>query len=101
MNLSTSFGQEITRLLQQTGQYRILFFTKETPNPCTHILPSRIAPDQRQRLQQWLLSSNLSTLSTDVHTSKSLLKKEYEKIKPKILSKLETINTDSPFDLSS
>ncbi|PPJ62830.1 serine/threonine-protein kinase [Cuspidothrix issatschenkoi] len=101
LDIKTSFGQEITRLLQQTGQYRILFFTKETPNPCTHILPASIAPDQRQRLQQWLLSGNLSTPSTDVQTSKSLLKKEYEKIKPKILSKLETIDTDSLFDLSS
>ncbi|MFM7408937.1 MAG: serine/threonine-protein kinase [Cuspidothrix sp.] len=100
LDLKTSFGQEITRLLQQTGQYRILFFTKESPNPCTHILPSSIAPAQRERLQEWILSSNLSALSTDVHTSKSLLKKEYEKIKPKILSKLETIDTDSPFDLS-
>ncbi|MDP5017683.1 MAG: serine/threonine protein kinase, partial [Dolichospermum sp.] len=100
LDLKTSFGQEITRLLQHTGQYRLLFFAKETPNPCTHILPSSIATAQRERLQEWLQSSNFSSLSTDAQISKKLLKTEYEKIKPKILAKLETIDTDSPFDLS-
>ncbi|MTJ52259.1 serine/threonine protein kinase [Anabaena sp. UHCC 0253] len=100
LDLKTSFGQEITRLLQNTGQYRLLFFAKETPNPCTHILPSSIAPAQRERLQEWLQASSFSNSSTDPQISKNLLKKEYEKIKSKILSKLETIDTDSPFDLS-
>ncbi len=100
LDLKTSFGQEITRLLQHTGQYRLLFFAKETPNPCTHILASSIANAQRERLQEWLQSSHFSNSSTDAQISKNLLKKEYEKIKPKILGKLETIDTDSPFDLS-
>jgi eukaryotic-like serine/threonine-protein kinase len=100
LDLKTNFGQEITKLLQNTGQYRLLFFAKETPNPCTHILPSNIATAQRERLQEWLKSTNPSNLSTDVNISKNLLKKEYEKIKPKILTKLETIDTDSPFDIS-
>ncbi len=100
LDLQTSFGQEITRLLQNTGQYRLLFFTKETPNPCTHILPSKIATAQQERLQEWLISSQVSTLSTNPQISKNLLKTEYEKIKPKILAKLETMDTDTPFNIS-
>jgi eukaryotic-like serine/threonine-protein kinase len=100
LDLKTNFGQEITRLLQDTGQYRLLFFAKETPNPCTHILASSIATAQRERLQEWLKYSNFPTLSTNAQISKNLLKKEYEKIKPKILAKLETIDTDSPFNIS-
>ncbi|MBE9250841.1 serine/threonine protein kinase [Dolichospermum sp. LEGE 00240] len=100
LDLKTSSGQEITRLLYNTGQYRLLFFAKETPHPCTHILQSNIAAAQRERLQEWLVSSQGLTSSTDGQISKNLLKKEYEKIKPKILAKLETIDTDSSFDIS-
>ena len=99
LDLKTNFGREITQLLQNTGQYRLLFFAKETPNPCTHILQSTIAVAQRERLQEWLMSSYVSTLSTDAQISKNLLKKEYEKIKPKILAKLETIDTDSSVNI--
>jgi len=99
LDLKTSSGREITQLLQNTGQYRLLFFAKETPNPCTHILHSTIAVAQQERLQEWLMSSYVSTLSTDAQMSKNLLKKEYEKIKPKILAKLEAIDTDSPVNI--
>ena len=100
LDLKTNYGQEITGLLQNTGQYRLLFFTKETPHPCTHILQSSIAAAQREKLQEWLVSSQGSTLSTDAQISKNILKKEYEKIKPKILAKLEAIDTDSSWDIS-
>ena len=100
LDLKTNFGQEITQLLQNTGEYRLLFFTKETPNPCTHILQSSIATAQQERLKEWLKSSNFPTLLTDAQISKNLLKQEYEKIKPKILAKLETMDTDSPFNIS-
>ncbi len=100
LDLKTSLGQEIARLLQHKGYYRLLFFARETPNRCAHILLSSIAPAQRQRLQQWVTTSNTLVSSADPQISKSLLKSEYEKIKPQILAKLEGIDTDSPFDLS-
>jgi eukaryotic-like serine/threonine-protein kinase len=87
-------------LLGQAGYYRLLFFTREAPNSCTHILLSTIAPAQRERLQQWLTMSKTLVSAADPQMSKSLLKNEYEKIKPQILAKLESIDTDSPFDLS-
>ncbi|MEH2364575.1 serine/threonine-protein kinase [Nostoc sp.] len=101
LDLKTSLGQEITRLLQDSGYYRLLFFARETPNRCAHILLSSVASAQRQRLQEWVAISNTSISSADPQFSKSLLKSEYEKIKPQILAKLESIDTDSPYDLSS
>jgi eukaryotic-like serine/threonine-protein kinase len=100
LDLKTSVGQEITRLLGQTGYYRLLFFARETPSHCSHILPASIANAQRQRLQQWVTASKTSVSSADPQMSKSLLKSEYEKIKPQILTKLQAIDTDFPFDLS-
>ncbi|MCC5628871.1 serine/threonine-protein kinase [Nostoc sphaeroides] len=101
LDLKTSLGLEIARLLKHTGYYRLLFFARETPNRCTHILLSSVASAQRQRLQEWIAMSNTLISSADPQISKSLLKSEYEKIKPQILAKLESIDTDSPYDLSS
>lgn len=99
LDLKTTVGQEMVKLLGQTGYYRLLFFARETPNHCSHILLSSIAPGQRQRLQQWVASSNIFGSSRDPQMSKALLKAEYEKIKPLIMAKLETLDTDSPSDL--
>ena len=101
LDLKTSLGQEMSRLLQQTGYYRLLFFARETPNRCTHILLSSVASAQCQRLEEWIKISNTLVSSADPQTSKNLLKSEYQKIKPQILAKLESIDTDSPYDLSS
>ncbi|MEH2464840.1 serine/threonine-protein kinase [Nostoc sp.] len=101
LDLKTSLGQQIARLLQHTGYYRLLFFARETPNSCTHILLSSIASAQRQRLQEWVAMSNTMMSSADPQISKSLLKSEYEKIKPLILAKLESNDTDSAYDFSS
>ncbi|MBD2625580.1 serine/threonine-protein kinase [Trichormus variabilis] len=100
IDLKTTFGQEIVRLLQFTGNYRLLFFARERPSRCTHVLPSNIASIQCERLQEWLQMSKILASSGDAQYSKELLKKEYEKIKPLILAKLEAMDTDSPFDLS-
>ncbi|MFN6540585.1 MAG: serine/threonine protein kinase [Nostoc sp. EkiNYC01] len=101
LDLKTSLGQEIARLLHQTGYYRLLFFARETPTRCSHILLSSVASAQRQRLQEWVKISNTLMSSADPQISKNLLKSEYEKIKPQILAKLESIDTDSPYDLSN
>lgn len=101
LDLKTSLGQEMARLLQHTDYYPLLFFSRETPSHCTHILHSSVAFAQHQRLQEWVTMSNTSISSADPQVSKSLLKSEYEKIKPQILAKLEGIDTDSPYDLSS
>ena len=100
LDLKTHLGQEITYLLGQTGYYRLLFFARETPNRCSHVLVASIAPAQRQRLQQWVIAGKTIVSAGDPQLSKSLLKNEYEKIKPQILAKLEAIQTDSHFHIS-
>lgn len=100
LDLKSSQGLEITHLLGRTGYYRLLFFAREKPQHCSHILLSSIAPAQRHRLQQWVTSSQVFGSAADPQVSKSLLKTEYEKIKPMILAKLEAMNTDSSYDLS-
>jgi serine/threonine-protein kinase len=100
LDLKTNSGQEIIRLLQHKGYYRLLFFERETPTRCSHVLISTIPPIQCQRLQEWMEISKITTTSMNAQISKTLLKQEYEKLKPQILAKLQTIDTDSPFDLS-
>jgi serine/threonine-protein kinase len=99
LDLKTSLGQEIVRLLAKTGYYRLLFFAREAPSRCSHILLCTIATAQRKNLEQWVQESQLSASSADSQISKNVLKNEYEKIKPQILSKLEAIVTDSPLSL--
>lgn len=100
LDLKTNFGQETVRLLHHTGNYRLLFFARESPSHCTHVLSSSIALIQRERLQEWLEISKVSTSSADAQFSKNFLKQEYEKIKRQILAKLQTIDTSSSFDIS-
>ncbi|MBF2064728.1 MAG: serine/threonine protein kinase [Calothrix sp. C42_A2020_038] len=101
LDLKTNFGQEIVQLLSQRGCYRLLFFAREQPNRPTYTLTSTIASSQCHRLQEWALLSNTLPSSTNSQISKTYLKTEYEKIKPQILTKLSSINTDSPCDLSA
>ncbi|MBD2353553.1 serine/threonine protein kinase [Tolypothrix sp. FACHB-123] len=100
LDLKTSFGQEITNLLGQTGHYRLLFFSREAPTNCSHVLSSTIAAAQCQKLQEWATSSQVLISAAEPQMSKGLLKREYEKMKPQILAKLEGVNTHSQFDLS-
>jgi eukaryotic-like serine/threonine-protein kinase len=100
LDLKTTFGQEITSLLGMIGYYRLLFFSRESPSCCTHVLLSSIASAQRQRLQEWVTMSSTLESSADPQLSKSLLKTEYERIKHQIVAKIQLIDTDSPFDLS-
>jgi eukaryotic-like serine/threonine-protein kinase len=100
VDLKTSFGQEIVNLLGQTGHYRLLFFAREMPTSCSHVLNSSIAPVQCQKLQEWATNSQVLVSAAEPQMSKGLLKREYEKIKPMILAKLEGVNTNSQFDLS-
>jgi eukaryotic-like serine/threonine-protein kinase len=100
LDLKTTFGQEMTSLLGQTGSYRIMFFARETPTRCVHLLFSSITSAQCQRLQEWVSMSKTLVSSTEAKASKNLLKSEYEKIKPQILAKVQALAADSPFDLS-
>ncbi|QLE54189.1 serine/threonine-protein kinase [Nostoc sp. TCL26-01] len=100
LDLKTAMGQEIANLLVKIGYYQILFFARESPKHSSHVLPASIAPIQCQRLQQWIVIAKTFVSSADPQLSKNLLKREYEKIKPQILAKLEAMATDTPIDIS-
>ncbi|MBE9201374.1 MULTISPECIES: serine/threonine-protein kinase [unclassified Nodularia (in: cyanobacteria)] len=100
LDMKTSLGQEIAGLLAQKGSYRLLLFAREVPDRCSHVLISSIDPAQPQRLQQWIAMSKSFASSANPHLSKNLLKSEYEKIKPTILTKLETSTTDMSLNIS-
>ncbi|MEA5514480.1 serine/threonine-protein kinase [Nodularia sp. UHCC 0506] len=93
LDMKTSLGQEIASLLAHTGSYRLLLFAREIPTRCSHVLLSSIDPAQPQRLQQWIAMSKTFVSSSHPDLSKNLLKNEYEKMKPKILAKLEKVTT--------
>jgi len=99
LDLKTSLGLEIARLLAQTGYYRLLFFAREAPDRCAHVVHSSIASAQCQKLQQWITLSGTLVSFTDPQISKNLLKVEYEKIKVQIIAKLQAMDTDFPVDL--
>ncbi len=101
LDLKSKFGEQVTTLLGKIGKYQLLFFAREEPHHCSHTLVSSIATAQSQRLQKWVKMSSTIVSTANPQMSKSLLKREYEKIKPEVLVKLEAINTDSPVDLSS
>ncbi|MGB3650838.1 MAG: serine/threonine-protein kinase [Rivularia sp. (in: cyanobacteria)] len=101
LDLKSNTGKDTATLLGKTGYYRLVFFGRETPLFCNHILLSSIAPAQATRLLDWVNMSHTLPSSAKPQFSKKLLKAEYEKIKPQILAKLQGINTDSPFDLSA
>lgn len=100
LDLKTSLGQEMVKLMLKTGYYHLLLFAKESPHTCSHVLVTSIASAQCQRLQQWMLAAKTLVSGSDPQISKNLLKQEYEKIKPQILAKLDGIDTDSAFDIS-
>jgi len=88
LDLKTIQGQQMAKLLGQAGQYRLLFFAKEQPQRCAHVLTATIAQPQCNRLQEWVLMAQMSPPSGQFNLSKSQLKAELEKKKPEILVKL-------------
>ncbi|MCA1990997.1 MAG: serine/threonine protein kinase [Coleofasciculus sp. S288] len=100
LDLKTDLAQKILRLLGETGSYRILFFALTEPERCANVMSSTIAPAQRQMLLEWANASQTLKAVGQPQLSKKILKQEYEKLKPKILMKLEAVHTDYPTDIS-
>lgn len=100
LDLKTPLGQEMARLMGESGCYRLLFFALEEPHYCANVMTSTIAPAQRKMLQDWANTSQTLVSAAQPQMSKTLLKQEFDKLKPKILMKLEAIHTDSTSDIS-
>ncbi|MEA5469710.1 serine/threonine-protein kinase [Spirulina sp. 06S082] len=96
LDMKTSMGQNTTRLLGESGEYRMLFFALENVSKCQHVMNSTIDPEQCKRLLHWADTSKGLRDAGQSTMSKNLLKQEFEKLKPKILMKLEAAQTQYP-----
>jgi len=94
LDLKTPSGQKLTRLLGETGSYWILFFAIEQPSKCKQVMTSTIAPSQCKTLREWANTSQ-TLKAGKPQITKRILKEELEKLKPKILTKLESIPADN------
>ncbi|MDJ0742810.1 MAG: serine/threonine-protein kinase [Xenococcaceae cyanobacterium MO_167.B27] len=93
LDLKSEKGQKISRALSVSGSYRILFFALNKPEQCQNVAISNIEPQNSRMLRQWADSSKLIPSSRNPQLAKELLRKELEKLKPKILIKMESFTT--------
>jgi len=96
LDLKSNKGRRLAHLLAQTGHYCLLFFALEEPGRCADVMSVNINYAQRQRLQDWASASG-SLAGGQPTRSKELLQKEFEKLQPQIMMKLEAGVPDSSF----
>lgn len=100
LDLKNPVGIQTTAMLGERGNYRILFFSIEDPKHCDNVMKSTIKPAQCQLLKDWTKSSESVPGTSQPQASKKVLMAEFEKLKPKILKKLEAGNTQTAGDIS-
>jgi serine/threonine-protein kinase len=88
LDIKDKQGERIVKHLAEKGYYHLLFFALEEPTKCAHVTTITITPHQREQLLNWLSASHNSKSFISPNQSKTILKAQYEKIKPKILQKL-------------
>ena len=88
LDIKDKAAERMVRQLAEKGYFHLLFFALEKPTKCAHVTTIAITPHQREQLFNWLEASQNSKTFVSPNQSKSILKAQYEKIKPKILQKL-------------
>lgn len=96
MDLKSHKGKRLANLIAHTGRYCLLFFALEEPGRCADAISINVNHSQRQRLQDWANTSD-SMAGGQPTRSKELLQKEFEKLQPQIMMKLEAGVPDSSF----
>jgi eukaryotic-like serine/threonine-protein kinase len=99
LDLKSEKGQQISRSLAETGLYHILFFTVNQPERCQYVTKSTINPENCRMLIQWADTGKLNKYSGSPSTAKKILRQELDKLKPKILLKVEAVTTSFSSDL--
>ena len=89
LDLKKDTGQHVAATLAELGSYKIFFFALEEPEHCMNTMTATIASSQCNIMQDWLESSKNLPSSSNSKASKKRLRKEFQKLKPKILMKLE------------
>lgn len=95
LDLKTTVGQRLARILGESGSYWILLFALEDAKKCQQVLTSNIATNQSQLLKEWAITSQMAK-GGKPQLTKHLLKQELEKLKPKMLAKLKALNPARP-----
>ncbi|GFE68916.1 serine/threonine-protein kinase [Chroococcus sp. FPU101] len=97
LDLKTPIGQRTARTLGESGRYWILFFPLDGSEQCLNVTTASIPPNQGKMLQEWANAGQMAPIGKP-QISKRMLKRELEKLKPKILTKLEAgfANTPEP-----
>ncbi|MEM6401454.1 MAG: serine/threonine-protein kinase [Cyanobacteria bacterium P01_D01_bin.116] len=88
LDIQDKQGERMIKHLAEKGYYHLLFFALEEPTKCASAITITITPHQREQLFNWLQASHNSKSFISPNQSKTILKAQYEKIKPKILQKL-------------
>ncbi|MBD2083204.1 serine/threonine-protein kinase [Leptolyngbya sp. FACHB-17] len=94
LDLKTEQGQKLTRLLIEKESYYILFFAIEDPHHCAYVIPVQTTATQRSQIREWMLASQAWASVGKAAVSKDLLKAEFERMKPKVLSDLTQVHSD-------
>lgn len=94
LDLKSYKGQQLSHALASLGSYRILFFALDHPEQCQHVSTSNIDPQNAKMLEKWANIGKKSKTAGHPQASKEILKKELEQLKPKILLKLEAVETN-------
>lgn len=88
LDMKTALGQKVAYTLAETGMYYILLFGLGQPQKCQNLMSTSIDPKQCQMLHDWATQGK-TLPAGQPNVSKKTLKQELDKIKPKILLKLE------------
>lgn len=95
LDLKTPVGQRTARTLGESGRYWILFFALEGSDQCLNVITASIPPNQGKMLIEWANTGQMAPMGKP-QISKRMLKRELEKLKPRILMKLEAGFANSP-----
>ncbi|MBT9315468.1 serine/threonine protein kinase [Leptothoe spongobia] len=96
LDLKNPGNQKFIWHLGEEGSYRVLFFSKETPNQFINFRRLHIAPPQRKLLKEWVLMARTIMPTGTPKESKRMLKQELnEKLKPQMLLSFEAMHSNS------
>ncbi|MEM9265547.1 MAG: serine/threonine-protein kinase [Cyanobacteria bacterium P01_F01_bin.13] len=95
LDLKNPGNQKFLWHLGEEGTYRILFFSKETPNQFIDFRRLNIAPPQRKLLKEWVLMARAIMPIGSSKDSKTILKKELnDNLKPQMLLSFKSMHSD-------
>ncbi len=103
LDLKSFLGQRMARLMVESGQYRLLFFSTTAPQHCLNVMTAIVPPAQRKLLKGWItrvppaFSMGQPNPSENRLKSNTKLKDTLEALKPKIQRQLDSLYADADF----